>query len=77
MGKVRLRFAPEPSGYLHMGHLKAALLNQDSAQKYHGKQIILFDDTNPAKKNNEFAYNILNYLETIGAVKELESYGMG
>ncbi|GJY43330.1 glutamate--tRNA ligase, cytoplasmic, partial [Tanacetum coccineum] len=66
MGKVRLRFAPEPSGYLHMGHLKAALLNQDSAQKYHGKQIIRFDDTNPAKKNNEFVYNILNDLKTMG-----------
>ncbi|MEM5831843.1 MAG: glutamate--tRNA ligase [Candidatus Aenigmatarchaeota archaeon] len=55
-GKVITAFPPEPSKYLHLGHVKSAFLNYYYSKKYDGKFILRFEDSNPEKVKREY-YN--------------------
>lgn len=65
-GKVHTRFPPEPNGYLHIGHAKSIVLNFGLAEAYGGLCNLRFDDTNPAKEEQEYIDAIMEDVKWLG-----------
>ncbi len=65
-GKVVTRFPPEPNGYPHIGHAKAAIINAEYAKMYGGKCILRLDDTNPEAERMEYHAAIKVGLDWLG-----------
>ncbi|WP_418119854.1 glutamine--tRNA ligase/YqeY domain fusion protein [Variovorax sp. 350MFTsu5.1] len=64
--KVRMRFPPEPNGYLHIGHAKSIWLNFELAKEYGGVSHLRFDDTNPEKEDQEYVDSIRDAVKWLG-----------
>ena len=65
-GRVHTRFPPEPNGYLHIGHAKSICLNFGVAQEFGGVCNLRFDDTNPAKEEEEYVQSIQQDVRWLG-----------
>lgn len=65
-GKLRFRFPPEPNGYLHVGHASAICLNFGLGIEYQSPVNLRFDDTNPAKEEQEFVDAIKRDVQWLG-----------
>lgn len=66
LNKVHTRFPPEPNGYLHIGHAKSICLNFGLANLYGGQCNLRFDDTNPAKEDEEYIRSIKEDVQWLG-----------
>ncbi len=64
--RIRTRFPPEPNGYLHVGHAKSICLNFGLAQAYGGVCHLRFDDTNPAREEQEYVDAIIEAVQWLG-----------
>ncbi len=64
--RIRTRFPPEPNGYLHIGHAKSICLNFGMARDYDGFCHMRFDDTNPAKEDQEYVDSIRDNVRWLG-----------
>ena len=63
---LRFRFPPEPNGYLHIGHAASICLNFGLGQRYDAPVNLRFDDTNPAKEEQEYVDAIKKDVEWLG-----------
>jgi glutamyl-tRNA synthetase len=72
MKKVVTRFAPSPTGTLHIGGVRTALFNYVYAKKYDGLFLIRIEDTDKERSTKEFEQNILDSLNSIGLSPDLD-----
>lgn len=71
---LRFRFPPEPNGYLHIGHTKAIGISFGLGEKYNAPVNLRFDDTNPAKEEQEYVDAIKEDIAWLGYTWENELY---
>ena len=72
MKKVVTRFAPSPTGTLHIGGVRTALFNYVYAKKYDGLFLVRIEDTDRERSTKEFEKNILDSLNSIGLCPDLD-----
>ncbi len=72
--KLQFRFPPEPNGFLHIGHVKAIVLNFELAKKYGAKINLRFDDTNPENEDQIYIDAIKNDVSWLGYKWDKECY---
>jgi len=72
--ELRFRFPPEPNGYLHIGHASSICLNFGLGEKYNAPVNLRFDDTNPAKEEQEFVDAIKLDVDWLGFKYAKECY---
>ena len=72
--KLRFRFPPEPNGFLHIGHVKAICINFGLGLTYNAPVNLRFDDTNPAKEEQQFVDAIKNDIAWLGYKWDQELY---
>ncbi|WWC94004.1 glutamine-tRNA ligase [Kwoniella sp. B9012] len=65
-GMVYTRFPPEPNGYLHIGHVKAIMIDFGYAKFHGGRTYLRFDDTNPEAEEGRFFQSILETVRWLG-----------
>jgi glutaminyl-tRNA synthetase len=71
---VRTRLPPEPNGYLHIGHVKAFLIDYLTAKEFGGELFLRFDDTNPTKEETEYVDAIKDDAQWLGIHWVKETY---
>ncbi len=72
--QLRFRFPPEPNGYLHMGHASSICLNFGLGNRYNAPVNLRFDDTNPAKEEQEYVDAIKKDVSWLGCQWDKECY---
>lgn len=63
---IKVRFAPSPTGFLHVGNIRTAIINYLYARKNNGQFILRFDDTDTQRVRDEYRHMIIEDMEWLG-----------